>query len=118
MIPKSPCSHWILWPMHDRRHVAPYNHRENLAVDPLQIQPAEIMCSIYDCINRGRGLPPAKSRTTCGPNSAIIGVSMAVGWREEEDAAAWQGRRNLRGDRRNPHPDDEPLSAADAGRDR
>ena len=38
--------------------------------------------------------------------------------REECHAVAQQGRHHLRGDRVDPHPDDEPLSAADPGRDR
>jgi hypothetical protein len=50
-----------------------YNHSENLAADSLQIQPAEMIGSIYGCGNRGCGLLPAKSRTTSGANSAIIG---------------------------------------------
>jgi hypothetical protein len=92
MILKSPCSNCILWlfgefrgwiagwmkeaPMVDRlsrkttgRHRAAgmtqrYNHSENLAADSLQIQPAEVIGSIYDCGRGGFGLPSAKSRTT------------------------------------------------------
>jgi hypothetical protein len=50
-----------------------YNHSENLAVDVLQIQPAEIIGSSLGCRNGGCGHRPAKSRTTSGANSAIIG---------------------------------------------
>jgi hypothetical protein len=43
-----------------------YNHSENLAANSLQIQPAEVICSIYDCGRGGFGLSSAKSRTTSG----------------------------------------------------
>jgi hypothetical protein len=43
-----------------------YNHSKNLAANSLQIQPAEVICSIYDCGRGGFGLPSAKSRTTSG----------------------------------------------------
>jgi hypothetical protein len=94
MILKSPCSNCILWLFGefrgwdrwldeggadgDRlsrkatgRHRAAgmtqrYNHSENLAADSLQIQPAEVICSIYDCGRGGFGLSSAKSRTTSG----------------------------------------------------
>ena len=50
-----------------------YNHSEKFAADSLQIQPAEIICSVFGCRSGGCGLPPAKSRTTSGANSANIG---------------------------------------------
>src|SRR5260370_38934340 len=63
-----------------------------------------------DCLPQKVATPPAQTRH--------YRVIVAVGRREEQDAATWQSRDHLRRHRVDPHPDDEPPFAADAGRDR
>jgi hypothetical protein len=51
-----------------------------------------------------------------GGVAAPAALSSPRDFRENAHAVAQQGHHHLRGDRLDPHPDDEPLSAANSGR--
>jgi hypothetical protein len=60
-------------PVHHDGHLTVLQPFREFAADSLQMQQAEKIGSIDGCSHGGCGRLPAKSRTTCGPNSAIIG---------------------------------------------